>query len=99
MAGVVGIDPRPFSFWAFAGMGKGRERDEWGRTASLMALMFNCHRDPKKTRPATPAGYMPPGLVDGEQVKGGGGGIPLNAETIPAFEGVIKQAKGQFNVE
>ena len=28
----------------------GRRRDDWSRTASLMALLANCHRDPKKMR-------------------------------------------------
>jgi len=31
-------------------MAEARGRDAWYRTSSLMALIANCHRDPKKTR-------------------------------------------------
>ena len=30
-------------------MAEARRRDAWERTAALMALLANCHRDPKKT--------------------------------------------------
>lgn len=28
----------------------GRRREQWGHTANLMALLANCHRDPKRRR-------------------------------------------------
>lgn len=31
-------------------MADGKSRDQWNHTASLMALIANCHRDPKKGR-------------------------------------------------
>ena len=41
-------------------MGDFRNRQEWSRTANIMALIANCNRDPKK-RPApyTPADFGP----------------------------------------
>lgn len=33
--------------------------DRWNHTASLMALISNCHRDPKKSRPARPKDFHP----------------------------------------
>jgi hypothetical protein len=41
-------------------MAEGRSRAEWGRTSALLALIANCHRDPKKrNQPYTPADFDP----------------------------------------
>ena len=40
-------------------MAEARGRDGWGRTSALMALMANCHRDPKKTRALRPKDFDP----------------------------------------
>lgn len=41
-------------------MAEGRQVAEWGRTSSLMALLANCHRDPKRrSRPFQPADFSP----------------------------------------
>lgn len=40
-------------------MAEARGRDEWARTATLLALVANCHRDPKKTRAFRPADFDP----------------------------------------
>lgn len=40
-------------------MAEARGRDEWSRTASHMALLANCHRDPKKTRVYKPNQFSP----------------------------------------
>lgn len=34
-------------------------RDEWVRTSSLLALIANAHRDPKKTRAFKPSDFDP----------------------------------------
>ena len=34
-------------------------RDAWSRTSALMALLANCHRDPKKTRMLRPRDFDP----------------------------------------
>ncbi len=34
-------------------------RDEWNRTAALMALVANIMRDPKKGKPAKPEDFTP----------------------------------------
>lgn len=36
-----------------------RVKSAWQRTSSLMALLANCHRDPKKRKPYTPADFDP----------------------------------------
>jgi hypothetical protein len=40
-------------------MAEGRSRDEWARTSSLLALIANAHRDPKKTRAFKPGDFDP----------------------------------------
>ncbi|MDW8265238.1 MAG: hypothetical protein RMJ52_07885 [Gemmataceae bacterium] len=40
-------------------MAEARCREAWAHTASMMALVANCHRDPMKTRPFTPADFDP----------------------------------------
>jgi hypothetical protein len=44
-------------------MAEGRGRAEWGRTASIMALMANVNRDPRKRRrPFEPDYFIPAGF-------------------------------------
>lgn len=41
-------------------MAEGRSRAEWGHTSSVLALLANCHRDPKRRRkPFTPSDFNP----------------------------------------
>ncbi|RMF73573.1 MAG: hypothetical protein D6744_15455 [Planctomycetota bacterium] len=41
----------------------GRRRDQWCHTASLMALVANCHRDPRRMRrPFDLIDFLPPDL-------------------------------------
>jgi len=39
-------------------MAEARQRAEWCQTSALMALLANCHRDPKKS-PVKPADFNP----------------------------------------
>jgi len=40
-------------------MAEGRVKDEWARMSALLALLANCHRDPKKTRAFKPGDFDP----------------------------------------
>ncbi len=40
-------------------MAEARARNAWGRTSSLMALLANCNRDPKKSRAFRPSDFDP----------------------------------------
>jgi hypothetical protein len=42
-----------------AWMADGRGRLEWSQTSWILAMMFNQHRDPKKTKPAGPDDFNP----------------------------------------
>jgi hypothetical protein len=40
-------------------MAEARSKAEWGRAASLMSLLANVNRDPKKHRPFRPSDFDP----------------------------------------
>lgn len=40
-------------------MADARQREAWGRISSVMALIANTQRDPKKTRPFRPTDFDP----------------------------------------
>lgn len=40
-------------------MAEGRSRAMWGHTASVLTLLANVNRDPKKTRPYKVEDFMP----------------------------------------
>ncbi|MBA3935835.1 MAG: hypothetical protein H0X38_00060 [Planctomycetes bacterium] len=40
-------------------MAAGADASRWNHTATLMALIANCHRDPKRHRAYTPADFHP----------------------------------------
>lgn len=42
-------------------MAEARQRDEWARTSSLMALIANAHRNPKRSRAFKPSDFDPLG--------------------------------------
>jgi len=40
-------------------MAEAKSRAAWDHTASILALVANIHRDPKKSRPFVPADFHP----------------------------------------
>lgn len=36
-----------------------RDRMEWNRVSALLALISNCNRDPRKSKPTEPADWNP----------------------------------------
>ena len=40
-------------------MAGARQQQEWSHTSTLLAMLANCHRDPKKTRPFKPTDFQP----------------------------------------
>lgn len=59
-------------------MAEGRGRDEWGRMSSLLALVANVNRDPKRTSAFKPADFNP--YESGRRSTGGG--VPLTRENF-----------------
>jgi len=60
-------------------MAEARQRDEWSRTSSVMALVANTQRNPKKTRPFRPGDFDPFARV-----------VDKQAQVIPAPVSVLK---------
>ncbi len=63
-------------------MTEARERAEWNRTASLLALLVNLHRDPRK-RAIKPKECHP---YEAKRTKKG---IPLTADNIRILKAVF----------
>jgi hypothetical protein len=40
-------------------MAEARSRERWNHTAALLALLANCHRDPRRRRPYRPDDFLP----------------------------------------
>lgn len=40
-------------------MAEGRSREAWNHTAAVLAMLANCHRDPKKSRAFEPEDFHP----------------------------------------
>ena len=60
LAGILGVDPGPLTLRELVWMYAGRRREQWLHTAHVMALLANCHRDPKRRRrPFDIADFLP----------------------------------------
>jgi len=68
-------------------MAEARGRAEWSRTSSLMALVANVNRDPRRTRAFRPKDFNP-------YERRRTGGVPLTAANIDLLKRVfVKGAK------
>ena len=68
LAGVVGVDPGPFTWRELAWMAEGRERVEWRQTALLAAVTNNT----QAARPGDvrqPSDYDPFAMIDAERAR------------------------------
>jgi len=59
-------------------MAEGHSRDRWSRLASLLAMLANCNRDPKKGRAFKPADFDPYERSDRKK-----DAIKITTETLP----------------
>ena len=58
MAGVVGVDYRPLTWHELFHMYMGRQRSEWDRTSSIMAMLVNVNAK-KQDRIKDPSVFNP----------------------------------------
>ena len=49
-------------------MAEGHSLAAWGHTAAVLAMLANCHRDPKKTRAFRPSDFDPRQAGQSEEV-------------------------------
>lgn len=66
-------------------MSEGRDRQLWGHTSCVLAMVANVHRDPKKGRAMRPADFNP--YVEG---RGGGRGIPVTPDNMEVLKRLMK---------
>lgn len=64
-------------------MAEARGRDRWAHTSSVMALIANVNRDPKKGLAFRPSDFNP-------YARKREGGIPVTAENIGLLKGLVK---------
>jgi len=70
-------------------MAEARGRDEWGRMSSLLALIANVNRDPRRSRAFKPADFNP------YEARRSGAGIPLTKKNIRLLKRVFVDRKGE----
>ena len=59
LAGIVGIDPDPFTLRELDYMSKARAELEWQQTSSVLSLIANVNRNPMRTGPFKPDDFNP----------------------------------------
>ena len=59
LAGIAGVNPDPLTLRELAALADARGRFEWEQTASLMALIVNLMRDPKKNKAVKAEDFNP----------------------------------------
>lgn len=74
LSGIAGIEPGPLTLRELEWAANARARFEWRQTSSVMALLANVHRNPKKVGPFKPEDFDPfarrrPGKVGVEALR------------------------------
>jgi len=90
IAGSLGItDPRPLTIRQLLLMTEGRDRHVWNVVSQMMALVANCHRDPKKQRKS-----FHPDDFNPVQTKKRKQGILVTKENIHELHNALKGLNG-----
>lgn len=83
----MGIDPGPLTLAELFAMHRGRCRQDAQQTASILAMLANCNRDPKKHRPYRITDFLPPEFAR-ELKDSQGGTSPAELRRLkPFFQG------------
>ena len=67
-------------------MDEARGRQMWAHTSTVLAMMANINRNPKKSRAMRPADFNPYGKSDGR----GGYRIPIRADNIAVLKRLLR---------
>lgn len=59
LAGIIGVDPAPFTLRELVFMVKGLQRDQWNHTSHVLCILANANRDPKRIGAFKPADFNP----------------------------------------
>jgi len=82
------VDPGPLTFRELVVMAESRRREAWDHTSTVLAMLFNANRDPKRQAPAGPADFHP-------YRKAGSKGIPLKAANIGILKAFARKGRQQ----
>jgi len=81
------VDPGPLTLRELAAMAEAKRREAWDHTSTVLAMIFNANRDPKRQTPAGPADFHP-------YRKATNRGIPLKAANIGILKAFAKKGRG-----
>jgi hypothetical protein len=56
---VLGIHPGPFTFGEIVGMAVDKEFSNWEKTATICHVVYQMHRDPKKSKDISALDFNP----------------------------------------
>lgn len=86
-AGLTGLEPGPMTFGELMHAAKAKLDFDWSQTAAIMALIANCHRDPKRTA-YRPEDFYRPQLHHKKRHKGG-----MPVDKLYALRGLFTKAR------
>jgi len=66
-------------------MAEARDRQQWGHTSALLAMLANCHRDPKKGRAAKPSDFDPYAKADRR--------VAASRENVQALKALVPEGR------
>lgn len=69
-------------------MAEARRQEAWNHTSTVLAMVYNANRDPKKTRAASPRDFHP-------FEKQRRSGLPLTAANIGVLKAFTKKGREQ----
>lgn len=55
----MGVDPGPRTLGELLAMAEARSRERWQHTSTILAMLANLHRDPRRSRAFRPADFDP----------------------------------------
>ena len=59
LAGIAGVNPGPLTLRELIWMAESNSRQRWAHTSTVLAMIANVNRDPKKHGPFKPADFNP----------------------------------------
>ncbi|MGE4529660.1 MAG: hypothetical protein AB7D00_14945 [Rhodospirillaceae bacterium] len=82
------MNPGPFTLRELVHMARGRLESDWDRTATLLALIANVNRDPKRQRARRPEEFHP------FRSRPQSGGVRITRQNIGLLKKVFIEKKG-----
>ena len=73
---MAGVDPDPYTLAQLQLLARGRQKSEWAQTSTILAVLANANRDPKRRPYPWDADDFNP-FAESRPVRG----IPFNKET------------------